>query len=354
MRHTSPLAIAFVLAACDPWHVPKEYEYTPPEVADNQTVVAAGVDSLTAGGGWQTYFIERTRGGLGDGGPGYSALTHGASGSAGASFGRGGGFGQFDQTSPLAVHSLTGTGGVGTGTGGYFNWLPASAWDKARILYLKQPGGGSLNCGPNDGARPVTETASPDFELGVIEVRSVPTSPGGRVLTCDQINGHVVVFGVSFMRDEGGLLMHNLGTPGLKLEHVGSMASAMRRSWFAELAPDHYLLNGGMNDRWDSSPPEHGDHLRAVIADLRAVRPAARVYIVQSNESSDAATSNLLAFFAVKKAVAAETGSELVDVRDVMGTYGVASARGLMADQVHPNDAGNRLIGLLLAERTGL
>ncbi|WP_454726675.1 MULTISPECIES: SGNH/GDSL hydrolase family protein [Cupriavidus] len=323
--------------------------------AQAHTLVLAGIDGLTAGAHgstWRTYFLEATRGGLGDGGPGYLPFDDPAA-TRTADLHR------------LHIHdamgrlSLDGRGiavAAGTGTAA-FALTPPGLWSSARLFYLGQPGGGSMQCQTTaaGAAGQTVQTAAATNTLAWIDLPYQPAAGGGGVgVGCSQITGKVTVFGTLFSLGSAGIQLANVGRRGRHLAAVAAQDSDMRRQWFAALKPAAYLLNGGLNDRYARTAQQHESDLLAIVQDIVAASPATRILVVQANETRDWQVSGLAAFAPRKQSVAAQTGAAYVDLRALLGAFAQATASGYMADDDHPGEAGNRLIGPYLADQLGL
>ncbi|WP_420991521.1 SGNH/GDSL hydrolase family protein [Cupriavidus sp. 30B13] len=323
--------------------------------AQAHTLVLAGIDGLTEGSHgstWRTYFLDATRGGLGDGGPGYIGFGDSATV-------RTADLQRFRIRDAMGRLSLDGRGlAVAAGTGSAaFSLTPPSLWSSARLFYLRQPGGGSMQCQATaaDAASQAVQTDAAANTLAWIDLAYQPAAGGGGTgVGCSQITGKVTVFGTLFSLGSAGIQLSNLGRRGEWLASVAAQDSDMRRQWFAALKPAAYLLNGGLNDRDARTPQQHESDLLAIVQDIVAASPATRILIVQANETRDWYTSALAAFAPRKQSVATRTGAAYVDLRSLLGSFPLATASGYMADDYHPSDAGNRLIGPYLADQLGL
>ncbi|WP_454733044.1 MULTISPECIES: SGNH/GDSL hydrolase family protein [Cupriavidus] len=329
----------------------------PPGGADAQahTLVLAGIDGLTAGAHgstWRAYFLAATRGGLGDGGPGYLPFDDLAAT-------RTADLRRLHIHDPMGRLSLDGRGiatDAGTGTAA-FSLTPPSLWSSARLFYLRQPGGGAMQCRTTNAgdAGQAVQTDAAANTLAWIDLAYQPAAGGGGVgVGCSQITGKVTVFGALFSLGSLGIQLGNTGQRGRRLAAVAAQDSDMRRQWFAALKPAAYLLNGGLNDRYSRTAQQHESDLLAVIQDIVAASPATRILVVQSGETRDWQVSALAAFAPRKQSVATQTGAGYVDLRALLGSFAQATASGYMADDEHPGDAGNRLIGPYLADQLGL
>lgn len=326
---------------------------------DGLVLVAAGIDSLTAGSGdtWRKFFVEKVRGRFGDGGPGYAAFTPTAASDQGATLTLTGltDFGIDSAEGKLSVDGLGTSTAAGGGTAA-ITWLPPSKWAQARIYFLRQPGGGTMRCGhkSDDAAVLATiDTAAASLGIGHIDV-GIGTGVEGRSFGCSNITGKVTLFG-ALVTLKPGLAMASWAVVGRSLLQVAAQDPAMRRAWFAELKPQYYFINAGTNDDYYDGPVFDG-YLRAVIGDIRTASPATRIYIVQPNETfiSRDPNSRFFPFAASRIAVATDFLTGYIDNRIVLGSYEQAITAGYMADNTHLNGAGQRLVGLYAAKQSAL
>lgn len=326
---------------------------------DGLVLIAAGIDSLTAGSGdtWRKFFVEKVRGRYGDGGPGYAAFTPTAASDQGATLTLTGltDFNIDSADGKLSVDGLGASTAAGGGTAA-MTWLPPGKWAQARIYFLKQPGGGTMRCGNKSDAAavlPTIDTAAAGLGLGHVDV-AVGTGVEGRNFGCSNITGKVTLFG-ALVTLKPGLAMASWAVVGRSLLQVAAQDSALRRAWFAELKPHSYFINAGTNDDYYDGPV-FDRYLRTVIGDIRAASPSTRVYIVQPNETfiSRDPNSRFFPFAASRVAVATDFLTGYIDNRIVLGSYEQALAAGYMADNTHLNAAGQRLVGLYAAKQSGL
>jgi lysophospholipase L1-like esterase len=196
------------------------------------------------------------------------------------------------------------------------------------------------------------DTSNSSNQLAWFDLSSLP-AVNGNMVACSGISGKVAVFGGLFSLGSTGLQMGNLAKGGRTLESVAAQDSAMRQQWFTALKPAFYLLNGGANDRVTRTPAQHQSDLQAIIADIKTASPDTKVFVIQPNEPSDAATTYFLDYVPVKQAVASATGSSYFDIRDVVGSLASATSNGFMLDGTHPNDTANKLIAPFIAQKLG-
>lgn len=325
-------------------------------------LILAGIDSLTDGAAnsnWRKYFTPRLRATYGDGGPGWQGFTYGLAVDQGVGFYKSGGVNYVQLTDGIyGNYSLDGNGLYTAGATGtdYFGWTPAGKWTTARVYFLVQPGGGTFKIGESSyptTAGQVMNTSGLSVSLGWIDVAY--NGHGSAGLLISQITGNVCIFGANFsMAGGSGASLANIAAGGRTLESVAAQDSTMRRAWYAALTPSHVFLNAGMNDRITRTAAQHHADLDLVVTDILAASPATKVVIVQSSEPSDHATTNFDSYYTQKVVVAGAHALELIDLRQVLGGYATAAANGLMADGVHPNDAGDQLIAARHVQFMGL
>lgn len=309
-------------------------------------LVVTGYDSLTdgaAGSTFRTYFDAVARAHAGYGGPGLMMLRSRAG---------------FSKTNDLqyltlpatgdGVYSLNGEGLTVTGaTGGsYFTQSSLGAdWTTCKVFYRRKPTGGTFRARTADmsgGTGAVVNTAGA-AGLGSVVINAGGRTANGRTVVGGEITGDVTVYALLFVNGATGYLPGNIAIGGSKMSDHAALDAAARAEWITALQPTHWLINGGMNDRHDVTPAQHAQHLTTVATAIRGAAPDCKIVIVQSNDPSDAATTNFAGYTAQKIDVARSLGCAYWDERTLLGDYSTAVARGYMADAVHPDDDANRV-----------
>lgn len=326
-------------------------------VAGGGLILTEG-DSLTEGAGGSNFrstFEKSMRAAFGDGGPGLHSFDNGVASALGASFAKSGGMSYIAiGAAPYGSYFMRGLYSSGATGSDSFDWKPGSAWDLVRVLFLKQPSGGTFK------VRLQSQTAASDVTVNTGTVNS--DGSGGAVsapaigyfdvvnpgmantgIRVSGVTGNVVVFAGDFKitSKPKGYRQGMLGQGGKTLQTFAGMDMTIRQQWLQALAPVAIITNLGMNDRATRSAAQHTADLTTLISANKAALPNAAQLIVMPNEPSDANTTNFQAYRAVKKAVARTYGAAFFDDRSVLGDYTTADTNGLMADGVHPSAKGN-------------
>ncbi|QWA09508.1 SGNH/GDSL hydrolase family protein [Sodalis ligni] len=332
-------------------------------------------DSLSEGAygtTWRTHFQKIMRAAFGDGGPGYQAFDYSYSVDQGANYQNSGW-----STISIAdgIYGQYAPGGYGqycqSGTGAeFFRYGPLNKWTETRILYWIQPEGGVFTITGSGGAFStiIVDTSKTAYNgstpatsifIGHVDISVLVTSQIDLVVYTTADGKPTCVFGGLFKNSSypRGYLQGSLALGGRKFADVAAQDMSIRQQWLSLLAPAAYMLNGGMNDRvigTGQTPAQHQAAIEAIITANQAAVPTMANMIIQSNESSDWATTNLPNFYPIKKAVALAKGCAFVDVRNALGDYAYANAAGWMADGVHPNATGNAKLAQFYAESWGV
>lgn len=219
--------------------------------------------------------------------------------------------------------------------------------DRARLMYLEQPGGGTLEVRAGRTDRLDTDgdrVASREYR-GVrrLEVRA-------------QGDGPVRVFGVSLENDRPGVIVDAMGVPGARLrDRLPWDDRAMRRQ-LAELSPDLIVLAYGTNESGFT-----GRSLRRYRAEVdealrraRATAPGASCLVVGPSDWPEReggvarARARVGRVIAIQRELAAQHGCGHYDLQAWQG--GPTSmvrwvGAGLaLPDHVHFTEGGHRLL----------
>ena len=333
-----------------------------PRNVGNVGIIIAGIDSLTDGASssdWRRYIEPVLRGKFGDCGPGYHGFNNGTATDRSVTFALNS-MSYNTITGPFGAFSIDGRGiysavdapGLGT-----FSWQLSQKWDTCRVFYLKQPSGGTFKVRCTNvaiGDATLVNTSHTENDLGYLDISYVGTGNIG--ISGTEIGANVCIFGALFTRTGiAPVSVLDMAAGGRTLASVAGQNSSFRRKWLTLLNPSHFLFNAGMNDRISTNAATHYTHLETVVNDFQAVVPNCNIAIVQSNDPTDATITNFASYTSQKIALAKAKGLSYLDLRDALGGgYAYANSESLMADGIHPNDTGNRLIARSIADHLGL
>ncbi|WP_238232821.1 SwmB domain-containing protein, partial [Methylobacterium thuringiense] len=310
----------------------------------------AAIDSLTAGYVGSNYaqtFVSRLRGLYGDGGSGYQAFTnnppigvgHVSSASSGVAYLAG------PTANPgLEQYSINGQGinVAAASASDRFVWDPSSAWDTARVYYLQQPDGGTLTIQGAGTSAPVTVSTAGALGLQSVLIHADRGQSNDQI-TVQGMTGHVTLFGADFRTDADGASFSNVAIAGTSLSNWSNLNTSFRQTWFGALAPQAYLLDAGMNDRGVLYGASYQTRIDGILDNFATASPATQIVLVGPNDVGSSGQVYLDNYRSILAQEAARRGLIYVDDKGVLGSYAMAAAAGYMADQIHPNAAGNAL-----------
>ena len=232
---------------------------------------------------------------------------------------------------------------------------------RVEVQYLRQPGGGSIEVEAEGQPVGEIETAADDKEPGFTTFQ---LPPGARNIGLTVKSGQVRVFGVSFEREEPGVIYNSLGLNGGQVQVV--VRYFERRHWAEELQherPDLVIINYGTNESIFANYIEryYAGELREVIRRVQEAVPNASLLVMSPMDRGERDSSGAIVtaptvprLVAIQRQVAAETGCAFFDTFDAMGGSGTMSRwyenqpRLVSADFMHPLPAGARKVGVLL------
>lgn len=313
----------------------------------SQSLVIAGIDSLTNGAGGNAYydfFQKRLKAVFGDGGVGYVSFDNGKAITEGDSFGVVGFSSIMGSSDASKQYSFDGHGLYGNNlSNAYINYeLSATRrnFSRCKLFYLKQPSGGSFYVSylTNAGAlinTQLVETASETFDLGVLEM-PVMNKSFVKGLGIRSANGKVAIFG-AYLHNDKGVAVCRIGKGGLTFQSLIDLNSTFQTKWKDALNPKLFLLNAGMNDG-----KAEVDY-KAIIETYVARFPNTKFLLISPNDTS-ASPEFIKGYERVLAKYAKDNKHDYLSIRQLLGDYSVANSNGLMYDSVHPNEKGNRLI----------
>jgi lysophospholipase L1-like esterase len=228
-----------------------------------------------------------------------------------------------------------------------------SSAERLQLLFLTQPGGGSLSLSMDGTVVAHISTAGtlgPGFYLYL-------PSPGEHLYEL-RTNDAAPVRLLGWAADNNrGVTLETLGINGAQASMILNWDDAI---WPAQLAardPALIILAYGTNEanRPIFDPEDYRHSLRAVIAKVRKATPVASILLVGPPDcGARSPLPHLDAVLAIQHAVAAETGVAFWDWRQHMGGPGSTALwvrAGLgQGDHIHLTGDGYRLLGKTLFE----
>lgn len=313
----------------------------------SQSLVIAGIDSLTNGAGGNAYydfFQKRLKAVFGDGGVGYVSFDNGKAITEGDSFGVVGFSSIMGSSDASKQYSFDGHGLYGNNLSmAYINYeLSATRrnFSRCKVFFLKQPSGGSFYVSylTNAGAlinTQLVETASETFDLGVLEM-PVMNKSFVKGVGIRSANGKVAIFGANFYNDKG-VAVCRIGKGGLTFQSLIDLNSTFQTKWKDALNPKLFLLNAGMND--GKAEVDYKAMIETYVA-----RFANTKFLLISPNDTSASPEFIRGYERVLAKYAKDNKHDYLSIRQLLGDYQTANANGYMYDTVHPNEKGNRKI----------
>ena len=234
---------------------------------------------------------------------------------------------------------------------------------RMEVQYLRQPGGGRLAIVSEGRGIAAIETEGAAKEAGF---QSIDLPAGTRNIDLVVERGPVRLFGVSFERDEPGVIYNSLGLNGGQVQVVVRYFD--KAQWSIELQhqrPDLVVLNYGTNESIyaDYIEKYYAGELREVIGRVKTAVPNASVLVMSpmdrgQRDSSGAITTvpALPRLVEIQRQIAAEMGCAFFNTFQAMGGAGTmarwyeSQPRLVSADFTHPLPGGARKVGVLLDE----
>ena len=232
---------------------------------------------------------------------------------------------------------------------------------RIEIQFLREPGGGLLGVQADGQSIGEVETDGPEKQPGFAAL-SLPA--GAREIDLNVRRGSVRLFGVSFERDQPGVIYNSLGLNGGQVQVV--VRYFEKGQWAEQLQhqrPDLVVLNYGTNESLYADYIEryYPGELREVIHRVKAAVPNASVLVMspmdrgQRDATGQITTPpSLPRLVDIQRRVATETGCAFFNTFQAMGGEGTmgrwyeSKPRLVSADFMHPLPAGARKVGVLL------
>jgi len=219
-------------------------------------------------------------------------------------------------------------------------------YDSVRIYYLEQPSGCTFAVGPTSlgesGALTVVDTSSLTTQVNFVDVPKA-SGGGGAITVRSQVDGKICLFGVELLKNNeatyGGRVTR-MAKGGAKAAEIAALDASQYTQWLTWFSPEIVFINLGMNDRLISTPAE----IMAFITTIDSRIPVGiKRVLVAPNASADYMSTALPDLAVLLRDYADANGYGFIDNTDILGSYNRAVSKGLMADAVHPNNAGRSL-----------
>jgi lysophospholipase L1-like esterase len=257
-------------------------------------------------------------------------------------------------------HGLGGVSFQG-GTGAFSQLLLHEDHARMEVKYMRQPAGGTLFVQAGDAPLGRVETEGSERQPA-FQMFDLPS--GAREINLTVERGPVRIFGVSFEKDEPGVIYNSLGLNG------GQVQMALRffekTQWTAELQheqPDLVIVNYGTNESLYADYIEryYPGELRELLRRIKTAVPKASLLVMspmdrgERNSSGQITTpSTLPRLVEIQRQIAGETGCAFFNTFQAMGGEGTMACwyesqpRLVSADFMHPLPAGAKKVGVLL------
>ena len=255
-------------------------------------------------------------------------------------------------------------------------WTSNRNWKKQKVFFLRQGGGGgfevdhisevgyrysvdtskaSAGLGLGDS---VDDLLAGEYELDYIEIGKME---GGS----DQVklrhthDGEMCVYGVLTDDDNGGCKYTFQSNSGYKVkDYVDNLDPATMKTWYQILEPSHYMLNGGTNDRSDSSVLDFESDYIELIDRIKtgsysgALSIESNVICISPNDIVDKGA--IEQFRKSIYQIAAANGYGYLDHMQFLGSVNDATELGFMLDGTHPGYKGIPILALADCDYFGL
>lgn len=314
---------------------------------ENIFTVLGGIDSLTNGAGTSNnnygYFLEQQLwNNYGFGGYGYVGFQNNSItqlGSWNLS-----GFKTLettDQSQYPGKYSFDNKGCYAdNASNGYINFnFNIKNHTRAKVIYLKQPNGGTFNFSWVMSTKSeLIDTSSDTFELGVTELTELNNNAQYKGVSCSNCNGKLLIFGV-YLYNERGAIFTRLGKGGDKLLNHAKTDDSFRSAWINIINPDIYLFNGGANDKDDWNGETYLSYLTKYLTPF--INNNVHTICIRCNDiSGDTKWNNI--FQPILEKYAKDNRLDYISDKKILGNYDFAMANGYMLEGIHPSELGNK------------
>lgn len=210
---------------------------------------------------------------------------------------------------------------------------------RAKVIYLKQPNGGTFNFSWVMSTKSeLIDTSSDTFELGVTELTELNNNAQYKGVSCSNCNGKLLIFGV-YLYNEKGAIFTRLGKGGDKLINHAKTDDAFRGKWLEVLNPDIYLFNGGANDKDDWNGETYLSYLTKYLTPF--ISNDVHVVCIRCNDISGDNNWNEI-FEPILEKFAKDNRLDYISDKKILGDYEFAMSNGYMLEGIHPSELGNK------------
>lgn len=210
---------------------------------------------------------------------------------------------------------------------------------RAKVIYLKQPNGGTFNFSWVMSTKSeLIDTSSDTFELGVTELTELNNNAQYKGVSCSNCNGKLLIFGV-YLYNEKGAIFTRLGKGGDKLINHAKTDDSFRSAWINIINPDIYLFNGGANDKDDWNGETYLSYLTKYLTPF--INNNVHTICIRCNDiSGDTKWNNI--FQPILEKYAKDNRLDYISDKKILGNYDFAMANGYMLEGIHPSELGNK------------
>ena len=258
------------------------------------------------------------------------------------------------------LHGLGGVNFQGT-TGASSRFVLKEDHARIEVQCLRQPGGGLIQVLAAGKAIGLINTDGPGKQ-SMYQTFSLPD--GARNIELNVASGTVRLFGVSFERNDPGVIYNSLGLNGGQVQDVVRYFD--KTQWAEQLEhqkPDLVVVNYGTNESKfrDYVERYYAGELREVIRRIKAAVPNAAVLVMSPMDKAERSANHDIVtlptipiLVSIQRKVAAETGCAFFNTFQAMGGEGTmarwwdSQPRLVSADFTHPLPGGARQVGILL------
>lgn len=314
---------------------------------ENIFSVLGGIDSLTNGAGTSNnnygYYLERQLwNNYGFGGYGYVGFQNNSISQMGSW--NLSGFKTLettDQSQYPGKYSFDNKGCYAdNASNGYINFnFKNKNHTRAKVIYLKQPNGGTFNFSWVMSTKSeLINTSSDTFELGVTELSELNNNAQYKGVSCSNCNGKLLIFGV-YLYNEKGAIFTRLGKGGDKLINHAKTDDVFRGKWLEVLNPDIYLFNGGANDKDDWNGETYLSYLTKYLTPF--ISNDVHIVCIRCNDISGDNNWNEI-FEPILEKFVKDNRLDYISDKKILGDYEFAMSNGYMLEGIHPSELGNK------------
>ncbi len=264
------------------------------------------------------------------------------------------------------IGGATFDGNAGASTKFQLNGEQQNAVD---ISWQQMPDGGQVEIDADGNAVGTIDTtkASPTGAGGVQQFQNFALPAGSKAVELKVTSGHVRLFGVSFERDQPGLLYDSIGLNGASITVLSrALGADMMKSGFMHFHPDLIVINYGTNEAGFGSfiDKQYEGELRMAIARVRAAAPEASILVMSPMDRGERGGGNSIEtmatipkLVAIQERVSGDTGCAFFNTFEAMGGEGTmqrwyeSKPRLVGGDLIHPSPAGAKIVATAFVDQ---